>query len=337
MGLPGQRRQQRTVNGVDRSGSWRWQAAAAVALVGVAAFVCGASWTARRAEARLARLEAAVGRLAHDGDANEVAADRAPSWPGFRLTTLTDASPEADVHAALAASIKAELQDEMGLLPIPMVRERRESFVELYVADRDGVTYGTAGYIGGRSFLTVKHAVGGPGERARGTIKLRIAGRDVAAAVVDAGDASAEVDPGDWAVLEVDEPPALRALRVDLDYGFPFADPIVRMGNDYSKGILATTSHVGQRRNGLVTCLTDGHPGVSGGGVLDRQGSLVGIQVGRLEGDYRFSFILPVRAEMFRRVPGLLDRWATGTSPAERARTPREPGPVHPAVATAGR
>ena len=53
-----------------------------------------------------------------------------------------------------------------------------------------------------------------------------------------------------------------------------------------------------------MTCLTDGHPGVSGGGVLDQNGNLVGIPIGRMEADYRFSFILPLRAEMFRKVPG---------------------------------
>ena len=52
-----------------------------------------------------------------------------------------------------------------------------------------------------------------------------------------------------------------------------------------------------------MTCLTDGHPGVSGGGVLDQRGNLVGIPVGRMQGDYRFSFILPLRAEMLRKVP----------------------------------
>jgi hypothetical protein len=51
-----------------------------------------------------------------------------------------------------------------------------------------------------------------------------------------------------------------------------------------------------------VTCLTDGHPGVSGGGVLNRDGELVGIPIGRMQGDYRFSFILPLRPEMFRKV-----------------------------------
>ena len=48
--------------------------------------------------------------------------------------------------------------------------------------------------------------------------------------------------------------------------------------NDYSKGIILSTGYVGQRtRNGLVTCLTDGHPGVSGGGVLNQEGRLVGM------------------------------------------------------------
>jgi hypothetical protein len=51
-----------------------------------------------------------------------------------------------------------------------------------------------------------------------------------------------------------------------------------------------------------VTCLTDGHPGVSGGGVLNSQGQLVGIPIGRMQGDFRFSFILPLRDEMFRKL-----------------------------------
>ena len=98
----------------------------------------------------------------------------------------------------------------------------------------------------------------------------------------------------------------LPSLRVDTSYGYDFAEPIFRLGNDYSKGIILSTGYVGQRTsNGLVTCLTDGHPGVSGGGVLNQHGDLVGIPIGRMQGDYRFSFILPVRREMFRKVPGL--------------------------------
>ena len=89
---------------------------------------------------------------------------------------------------------------------------------------------------------------------------------------------------------------------MNLAYAFDFADPIFRLGNDYSKGIILATGYVGQRTaNSLVTCLTDGHPGVSGGGVLNRNGELVGIPIGRMQGDFRFSFILPLRQEMFKK------------------------------------
>jgi S1-C subfamily serine protease len=128
-------------------------------------------------------------------------------------------------------------------------------------------------------------------------------GRALTARVIDAGDARVEVDPGDWAILKVNEPIDLPPLKVNLDYGFEFADPIFRLGNDYSKGIIVGTGYVGQRTpNKLVTCLTDGHPGVSGGGVLSTDGQLVGIPVGRMQGDFRFSFILPLREEMFAKV-----------------------------------
>ena len=40
--------------------------------------------------------------------------------------------------------------------------------------------------------------------------------------------------------------------------------------------------------------------------MLNQRGDLVGIPIGRMQGDYRFSFILPVRPEMFRKVPGVL-------------------------------
>jgi S1-C subfamily serine protease len=137
-------------------------------------------------------------------------------------------------------------------------------------------------------------------------VKLSYAGRMLDARVVDSGDARAEVDPGDWAIVKVKDAIDLPALEVNLGYGFDFADPIFRLGNDYSKGIIVATGYVGQRTpNKLITCLTDGHPGVSGGGVLNRDGELVGIPVGRMQGDYRFSFILPLRREMFRKVAHL--------------------------------
>jgi S1-C subfamily serine protease len=216
-------------------------------------------------------------------------------------------------RAAIVEDVKRQLQSEMGLLPLNLIRDRRQSFVELYsYDDRGSSSYGTAGYLGNGYFITVKHGVIALGQegvadpRHITSIKLMYEGRAINARVVDSGDARVEVDPGDWAILKVREEVDLPPLQIDLDFAYEFADPIFRLGNDYSKGIILATGYVGQRTaNQLVTCLTDGHPGVSGGGVLDRRGNLVGVPVGRMQGDYRFSFILPLRDEMFRKVPHL--------------------------------
>lgn len=230
---------------------------------------------------------------------------------GTDLIMPTSASADDEKsRAAIVEDVKRQLQSEMGLLPLTLIRNRRQSFVELYAYDdRGGSSYGTAGYLGNGYFITVKHGVmvlgqeGVANPREITSIKLMLDGRGIPAKVVDAGDARVEVDPGDWAILKVKEPIDLPALNANLTYNFEFANPIFRLGNDYSKGIIASTGYVGQRTaNELVTCLTDGHPGVSGGGVLNTEGDLVGIPIGRMQGDFRFSFILPLREEMFRKV-----------------------------------
>jgi hypothetical protein len=222
-------------------------------------------------------------------------------------------SADDSARASIVADVKRQLQDEMGLLPLTLLRDRSTSFVELYsYDDRGSSSYGTAGYLGDGYFITVKHGVvalnqeGQTDPRTITSVKLMYKGQLLNAKVVDAGDAKVEVDPGDWAIVKVKEKIEMPALSLNLGYGFEFADPIFRLGNDYSKGIILSTGYVGQRTaNKLVTCLTDGHPGVSGGGVLNREGELVGVPIGRMQGDYRFSFILPLRAEMFRKVPHL--------------------------------
>jgi len=223
-------------------------------------------------------------------------------------------------QSALVDEIKRQLQNEMGLLPVRLLRERRESFVELNAVDSFGKTsYGTAGYLGNGYFITVKHGVIALDDAAEGrerrrinSITIRYNNRDVPVQIIDYGDATVEVHTGDWALVRVRGDIDLPPLRVDTSYGYEFADPIFRLGNDYSKGIILSTGYVGQRMvNGLVTCLTDGHPGVSGGGVLNQQGDLVGIPVGRMQGDYRFSFILPVREEMFRKMAAPMAATAT--------------------------
>ena len=210
-------------------------------------------------------------------------------------------------QSTLLTDVTHHLQDEMGLMPLSMLRDRRKSFVEVNAYDEFGaMRYSTAGYLGGGYFITVKHGVMALTEEQRKTTSVRVLykGKQLDATVVDNGSANAEVHPGDWAIIKVDEKVDLPPLTIDTDFGYAFADPIVRLGNDYSKGIILSTGYIGQRTpDGLVTSLTDGHPGVSGGGVLNRDGHLVGIPIGRMEADYRFSFILPVRAEMFRKVP----------------------------------
>jgi S1-C subfamily serine protease len=232
-----------------------------------------------------------------------------PSGTSGRPAETKPVPMDDQSRAALVADIKQQLRTEMGLMPVSLLRERRQSFVEMYSYEASGASnYGTAGYLGGGYFITVKHGVVALGDNADArritSVKIMYDGHAVAARVVDTGDAKVEVDPGDWAILKVKENVDLPALDVNLRYGFEFADPIVRLGNDYSKGIILSTGYVGQRTsNNLVTCLTDGHPGVSGGGVLNGDGQLVGIPIGRMQGDFRFSFILPLRAEMFRKVP----------------------------------
>jgi hypothetical protein len=258
-------------------------------------------------DVRLAELRAELDLLRkHQPEATGTAGSPARATAPVPMTAMDDES-----RAALIADVKRQLQDEMGLLPVTLLRERRESFVELYsYDDRGSSSYGTAGYLGNGYFITVKHGVialgqdGAQDPRKITSVKVMYKGRPLAARIVDAGDAKVEVDPGDWAIVRVKEPIDLPALNVNLAYTFDFADPIFRLGNDYSKGIILSTGYVGQRisTSGLVTCLTDGHPGVSGGGVLNQTGELVGIPIGRMQGDFRFSFILPLRAEMFRKV-----------------------------------
>jgi S1-C subfamily serine protease len=276
------------------------------------------SWTAQQSISRqLAQNDARVTALRDDMartilEIRQAETAKPSPTNGQRQPEVVPAAGSS--QPALVEEIKRQLQSEMGLLPVRLLRDRKESFVELNAYDVSGKSsYGTAGYLGNGYFVTVKHAVitlddpDGRDGRKIASIKVRVHGRDLPARVVDAGDADVEVHAGDWAILRVAQPVDLPALHVNTTFTYDFADPIFRLGNDYSKGIILSTGYVGQKTtNGLVTCLTDGHPGVSGGGVLDQDGDLVGIPIGRMQGDYRFSFILPVRDEMFRKVPGLV-------------------------------
>jgi hypothetical protein len=283
-------------------------------------FSVGAYTAQHSMSLQLAENDARITALRDDMAKNilqirQAQSNRPSATDGQRHPDVVGAGGTSDAAGApLIEEIKRQLQSEMGLLPVRLLRERRQSFVELNAWDNHGKSsYGTAGYLGNGYFITVKHGVVALEEPQEGReprritrITLRYKGKDVAARLIDVGDANVEVHPGDWAIVKIKGEVDLPALQLDTAYGYEFADPIFRLGNDYSKGIILSTGYVGQRTaNGLVTCLTDGHPGVSGGGVLDQQGNLVGIPIGRMQGDYRFSFILPLRPEMFRKVPEL--------------------------------
>jgi hypothetical protein len=274
--------------------------------LGTAGFGAGLEVAERQARHEMARQSARLDDLQQDVWRLAVRTGSEVAGTSGVAARIEEA---AAVETALVEAVSLRLQRDLGLVSPKLLRARRASFVELYATDASGGTsYGTAGYLGHDHFITVKHGVvriGEPPAAARRfeSIRLRIEDGLVEADLVDAGDAEEEVHPGDWAIVKARAPVRLPALRVNLDYDYPFADPIVRLGNDYSRGIIASSGYVGTQEAGLITCLTDGHPGVSGGGVLNAHGDLVGIPIGRMQGDYRFSFILPLRAEMFRRVP----------------------------------
>jgi hypothetical protein len=229
------------------------------------------------------------------------------------------AEAEAKTHVLIErlnqqlASVGAEL----GYFRPAVLKKYRSSFVEVYAYFRDGKTvkanYGTAGYLGDGFFLTSKHIVdpySAPGEPAPPTIfavKIKHRSGLLDAEVVDTGDASVRGEPslGDWALLKTSPPPAgLLALKARPDYVFHFADPLVRFGNDYNHGVFVSLGYAGQTtEEGWVTWLADLHPGASGGGVLNLDEELVGLNGGALEGDNRLAVIIPIRPEMLRRLP----------------------------------
>src|SRR3954470_12674493 len=99
-------------------------------------------------------------------------------------------------HDRMVSEIKEQLQPEMGLLPVHLLRDRRASFVELYSYDNLGKTnYGTAGYLGHGYFITVKHAVvalGDDDDRQSGrkitSVRVVYHGKEIPARVIDTGD-----------------------------------------------------------------------------------------------------------------------------------------------------
>lgn len=203
------------------------------------------------------------------------------------------------------------ISKEMGLVPLSMIRSRESSFLKIYgylkYNPQNLTLYATACYLGQGYFITAKHAITAVPDDPQMMIvssKIQYHGREIPVRIVDMGEARHEAEDGDWAIVHVSEQIDLPALPVDISFAYNSIEPIFRLGNDYDKGILFSTGYVGQKtKNGLVVSLMDGHPGASGGGVLDSAGNLVGISIGREDKDFRLAFIQPLHKEMFRNIP----------------------------------
>src|SRR5689334_10079065 len=144
--------------------SRRFLTAIAIITTAAAFFLLGdfharAGDAADRAEydAKLDAIRAEVrSQLGHE----RVAAVQPAATSGDTAETAQTGNPSEAAREKMVAEIKQELQSEMGLLPLQLLRDRRSSFVELYATDNLGRTsYGTAGYLGNGYFITVKHAV----------------------------------------------------------------------------------------------------------------------------------------------------------------------------------
>lgn len=88
------------------------------------------------------------------------------------------------------------------------------------------------------------------------------------------------------------------------------------MGEVSEKGIVhrdVKPANIALAADGQVQVLASRR--VSGGGVLNQQGDLAGIPVGRMQGDFRFSCILPLRSEMLRKGTGFSLRVSRAVCP----------------------
>ena len=244
-------------------------------LLGVSARHGCSSSSGLRAEARPCALRRDGPCIAR-GHRSAVWPARSPS--GSRRPTT---APVAAAPQMVATRSSGSCRARWGCCPVSCSATRRESFVELYSYDNPGKTnYGTAGYLGDGYFITVKHGVVALDDeddrrRAPNHVDQVLHKGKVPAKLVDAGDADVEVHR---ATGRSSRYARARPAAAQIDSSLPaydFAEPIFRLGNDYSKGIILWTGYVGQRTaNGsspasptviracrAAACWTRGRPG----------------------------------------------------------------------------
>lgn len=273
------------------------------ALIGLSAFRIGQVNGMRRAmaqqEPRLVRLESELQKY-------QVAVRQEPVAAVAPPTGMS-----VEQYQVLLRDLRAELVNQVDAVPIGVARAAAASFVPILAFDQEGnkLIEGTAASLGKGYFLTVKHVVTRVSDQGNevAAVSLRIGTTLESVDVVDMGKGMGPaVFADDWAVVRTTHPVEVPAIEVDPAFSFDLATRVVRIGNDYSNGIVVSDGIIGTRQaDGLVSCLTDGHKGSSGGGIIDARGVHVGIPIGRMNEDHRYSFIQPLSKRMFRKVPHL--------------------------------
>jgi len=271
------------------------------ALIGLSAFRVGQVNGMRRAmaqqEPRLVRLEAELQNYK-----SQVVARQEPVAAVAPPTGMT-----VDQYQELLRDLRVELRNDIDAVPIGVARAAAASFVPILAFDQDGnkLIEGTAASLGKGYFLTVKHVVTRVSDHGKdvAAVSLRIGNALESVDVVDMGTGmGSAVFADDWAVVRTTHAVNVPAIEVDPRFSFDLATRVVRVGN----GIVVSDGIIGTRQaDGLVSCLTDGHKGSSGGGIIDARGVHVGIPIGRMNEDHRYSFIQPLTRRIFRRVPHL--------------------------------
>ena len=236
-------------------------------MLGVGAFTPRRRGQPRHDDAKLdaIRTRGASPSSARRGATAEAVVDRRHQ----RTTGAAKSGRRRRRRASMVAEIKEQLQTEMGLLPVHLLRDRPIELRRALLLRQPGQDELRHGRIPGRRLLHHRQARGRArcnDEDDRQSARKIHVGEGGLPRQGNPGEGgrhaatpTSEVHSGDWAIIKTRDLD-LPALHVDTAFAYDFADPIFRLGNDYSKGIILSTGYVGQRDRERPRHLPDRRP-----------------------------------------------------------------------------